>query len=136
MEAGGEEKLSSLENVHSATSTQMTMTIFKGSRKVSSAGPMVHRSSREHRPIHRFLRKMSFSRVFRSLRSKKPKPAGEDSPRILRRESFYLSTVSLEKRRPSEQSIDTIITLLDENCSLDNRVNEKIEQMTLIEGLV
>ncbi|XP_014291488.1 uncharacterized protein [Halyomorpha halys] len=88
-------------------------------------------------PVSRFIgTSKRCLRVFRSLRSKKPKPAGEDSPRILRRESFYLSTVSLEKRRPSEQSIDTIITLLDENCSLDNRVNEKIEQMTLIEGLV
>lgn len=91
--------------------------------------------TQKEKTVWRFVKKIFLSQVFRSLRSKKNKSPGEESP-SLRRESFYLSTVSLEKRRPSEQSIDTIITLLDETYALDNRVNEKIEQMTLIEGLV
>ncbi|KAK9505842.1 hypothetical protein O3M35_009815 [Rhynocoris fuscipes] len=57
----------------------------------------------------------------------------------MRRETFFFSSTSLDKRRPSDSSsVDTIITLLDDLCTAENLYNETLEHNrgVLIEGLV
>ncbi|XP_073972962.1 uncharacterized protein [Rhodnius prolixus] len=85
-------------------------------------------------------------RVFRSLRLKRVKGdpiAGDvrnDPQLTIRRETFYLSSASLDKRRPSDSSsVNTIITLLDDCYAVENLYNEQLEQHNrsiLIEALV